>query len=146
MLRALALPLMLAVGAPAVAQASADNADVLAAARAFDDAQARGDRGALDRLLAPDFLMVQGSGKVGDRAEFINGFTKPQSKLEPFEVSDRLFLRPSPDTAIVGGETWLRGTDDGKPFRQHFRYSDTFVRRGGQWIVVYSQVTPLPLD
>lgn len=135
---------LLGIAASAYAQAPADNAEVRAAAQAFDDAQLHGDRAVLERMLAPDYLLVRASGRVGDRNDFIAGFTDPRSHLEPFEIRDRLFIRPSPDTAIVGGEAWVRGTEDGKPFTQHFRYSDMFARRNGQWMVVYTQVTPLP--
>lgn len=135
---------LLALGTPAIAQSPADNAEVRAAARAFDDAQLHGDRAVLESMLAPDFLLVRGSGRIGDKADFIAGFTDPKSRLEPFEIIDRLFIRPSPDTAIVGAEARVRGTEDGKPFAEHFRYSDTFARRNGKWIVVYTQVTPLP--
>lgn len=144
-MRALTLALLVLAAGPLAAQAPADNREILAVAQAFDDAQVRGDRATLERMLAPDYLLVQGSGRVGDRRDFIAGWTDPKSHVEPLDIRDRLFLRPSPDTAIVGGEAWVRGTDDGKAFTQHFRYADTFVRRGGQWVVVYTQVTPLPL-
>ncbi|HMI18990.1 MAG TPA: nuclear transport factor 2 family protein [Sphingomonas sp.] len=140
--RYLALTLMIA--APAAAQTPPDNVEIRAAAQAFDDAQLHGDRAVLERMLAPDYLLVHGSGRIGDKKDFIDGFTDPNAHLEPFDISDRLFIRPSPDTAIVGGEAWVHGTDHGKPFKQHFRYSDTFARRNSQWMVVYTQVTPLP--
>jgi ketosteroid isomerase-like protein len=143
-MRALAVSLLIAM--PAAAQTPSDNAEVRAAAQAFDDAQLHGDRAVLERMLAPDYLLVRGSGRVGDKKDFIDGFTDPNAHLEPFEISDRLFIRPSPDTAIVGGEARVRGTDHGKPFKEHFRYSDTFARRNGQWVVVYTQVTPLPAE
>ena len=135
--------LTLTLATPAAAQ-PADNAEVRAAAQAFDDAQLHGDRAVLERMLAPDFLLVHGSGRVGDKKEFIDGYTDPNTHLEPFEISDRLFIRPSADTAIVGGDAWVLGTDHGKPFKQHSRYSDMFAKRNGQWVVVYTQVTPLP--
>ncbi|WP_116089668.1 nuclear transport factor 2 family protein [Sphingomonas crusticola] len=135
---------ILTLGAPAVGQTPAENAEIRAAAQAFDDAQLHGDRAVLERMLAPDFLLVRGSGRIGGKADFIAGFTDPKSHLEPFEITDRLFIRPSADTAIVGGEARVRGTDNGKPFAEHFRYSDTFARRDERWIVVYTQVTPLP--
>lgn len=127
----------------AIAQAP-DNAQVRAAADAFDLAQQTGDRAALDRLIAPDFLFVRGSGRVGGRQDFIDGFTGPGQKLEPLRIEDPLFLRVSPDVAIVGGEAWVKGTDNGKPFAEHFRYADTFARRDGRWVVIYVQVTGLP--
>jgi ketosteroid isomerase-like protein len=143
--RLLWLAPLIALADPASAQPPSDNAEIRAAAQAFDDAQLHGDRAVLERMLAPDYLLVHGSGRVGDKKDFIDGFTDPNSHLEPFEISDRLFLRPTPDTAIVGGDARVRGTDHGKPFKQHFRYSDIFAKRNGQWVVVYTQVTPLAL-
>jgi ketosteroid isomerase-like protein len=131
------------LAAPALSQSGGDNADVRAAAKAFDEAQQHGDGAALDRLLAPDFLFVRGSGVVGDRRDFIQGFTKAGAHFDPFEISDPLFLRVSADVAIVGGEGRIKGVEDGKPFAEHFRYSDTFARRDGRWVVVYTQITGL---
>jgi ketosteroid isomerase-like protein len=142
--RLTALALLPLATAIAAAPPPADNREVLAVAQAFDDAQLHADRAALERLLAPDYLLVHGSGKVGGRDDFIAGFTDPHTHLEPFAITDRLFLRPDPDTAIVGGEARVRGTTDGRPFVQHFRYADIFARRAGAWQVVYTQVTPLP--
>ena len=138
----LALSLVLPA-APMRAQVD-DNAAVRAAAHAFDEAQRTGDRATLERMLAPDFLFVRASGRVGDRRDFIEGFTTPGQTLAPFEIVDPMFARVSPDVAIIGGEAWIHGTADGKPFAEHFRYSDTFARRGGQWVAVFTQVTPLP--
>ncbi len=139
-----ALLVLAATGTGSTGEISRDNAEVAAAAQAFDDAQLRGDRTVLERMLAPDYLLVHGSGKIGDRKDFIDGFTDPNAHLEPFDITDRLFVRPTPDTAIVGGDARVHGTDHGKPFAQHFRYSDFLARRDGRWVVVYTQVTPLP--
>ena len=138
------IALTLSIAAPAVAQTLPDNAEIRAAAQAFDDAQLHGDRAVLERMLAPDYLLVHGSGRIGDKKDFIDGFTDPNAHLDPFDIKDRLFIRPSADTAVVGGDAWISGTDHGKAFRQHFRYSDMFAKRNGQWVVVYTQVTPLP--
>lgn len=136
--------LALALAAPAFAQAPSTNAEILAAAHAFDDAQLHGDRATLEAMLAPEYLIAHASGKIGDRREFIEGFSAPGHTLEPFQIVEPIFLRVSPEVAIVGGETTFKGTEDGKAFTDHFRYADTLVKRGGKWLVVYTQVTPLP--
>jgi ketosteroid isomerase-like protein len=145
MIRALPLFVAALAAAPALAQATEGNAEIRAAAQRFDDAQVHSDGAALEAMLAPDFLFVRGSGRVGDRRDFISGFTNSKAKLEPFVITDRLFIRVSPDVAIIGGDARVTGTNQGKPFAQHFRYSDTFARRDGRWVVVYAQVTGLPL-
>jgi ketosteroid isomerase-like protein len=134
---------LLATALAMPALAADDNAEVRAAAKAFDQAQLHGDRAALEALLAPDYLFVRGSGRVGDRRDFIAGFTAAGQKLEPFAIVDPLFLRVNGDVAIVGGEAWIKGVDNGKPLAEHFRYSDIFAKREGRWVVVYTQVTGL---
>ena len=141
--RALILFALLA-SAPAMAQTPDDNAAIAAAAQAFDDAQRNGDREALERMLAPDFLFVRGSGRVGDRREFIAGFSDAAARIEPFAISDRLFLRVGPDVAIVGGEARMKGVENGKPLARRYRYSQTLARRDGRWLLVYVQITGLP--
>ncbi|UAK22892.1 nuclear transport factor 2 family protein [Sphingomonas nostoxanthinifaciens] len=138
-------PLLLAaalLAAPALA--ADDAADLRAAAAAFDQAQVRGDRTALEAMIAPEFLFVRGSGRVGGKQDFIDGFTAPGVKLEPLVVHDPLLLRVQSDVAVIGGEAWLKGNANGQPFTEHFRFSDMFARRDGHWLVVYSQVTGLP--
>lgn len=139
------LLLALATAAPAFAQTDT-NAEIRIIAHAFDEAQQKGDRAVLDRMLAPDFLFVRANGQVGGKSDFIAGFTAPGHVLEPFRIVDPLFIRVSPEVAIAGGEAWLKGTDGGRPFARHFRYSDTFAWRDGKWVVVYTQVTALPAE
>jgi hypothetical protein len=138
----LALTPLMSVAAQAPAP---DLAELRGAADAFRIAQERGNKAELERLLAPDFLFVRASGRVGDRREFIDGFTAPGIRLDPIRVADPLLIRASAEVAIVGGEAWLRGTQDGAALAQHYRFSDTFARRGGRWQVIYTQITPLPL-
>jgi len=138
--RAITLAAIL-LAAPCAAQDS--NADVRTVADAFDNAQYRRDRVALEAMIAPDYLAVFGSGRIVGRSEFIAGYTAPDVTFEPFEITDRLFLRIAPDAAVVGGEGRIRGTEKGQKFAEHFRFSDTFAKRDGKWVVVFTQVTPL---
>lgn len=113
------------------------------AAQAFDDAQFHHDRATLDRMLAPDFLFVTRAGEA-DRNAFIAAMTTPGEVPEPFVITHRRILPLGTEGGVVSGEGLERGTQDGKPFVSHFRYSDVFARRDGHWVVVYTQVTGLP--
>src|SRR6266508_3427524 len=57
-------------------------------------------------------------------------------------VNERLAVRSyGPGVAVVIGTAHEKGTTkDGKPFDRTFRYTDTWVQRGGQWLCVASQV------
>lgn len=115
-----------------------------AASKTFDDAQYRHDATLLNRMLAADFHIVHGSGKVGDKRDFVAGFTDLNVKFEPFDIRNRVVFALGEDAAVVTAEGTIRGTDHGKPFEERFRYADTFRKRGSNWEVAYIQVTPLP--
>lgn len=127
-----------------IAAAPAPDMDVRSAAKAFDQAQLSGDKAALERFLAQDFVIVRGSGKHADRADFIAGWLTPGMSFEPLTILDPVFVPLSPQAAIVGGRVELRGSENGKPFVERFHYSDVFAWRDGRWQVVFVQVTPTP--
>ena len=127
-----------------IATSPAPDIDVKAAAKAFDQAQLTGDRAALERFVAPDFVIVRGSGKQAGREDFIAGWLTPGMKFEPLTILDPVFVPLGPQAAVVGGRVELRGTENGKPFVERFHYSDVFAWRDGRWQVVFVQVTPTP--
>jgi Domain of unknown function (DUF4440) len=114
------------------------------AAQAFDDAQLHHDRAAISSFLAPDFQYVTRKGLLLGREAFITNTTDPKESLEPFLVSDHRVLQLGLDAGIASGDSIVRGTVNGKPFADRFRYADVFARRNGLWVVVYTQVTALP--
>jgi len=128
----------------ALALASAQTGTLAQAAKAFDDAQQYHDRAVLEAMLAPDFVLITGKGAEADRNAFIKASTDPGEKLEPFVITHHRVVPLGADGGVASGEGIERGTQDGKPFVSHFRYADVFTRRGGKWVVVYTQVTALP--
>jgi Domain of unknown function (DUF4440) len=115
-----------------------------AAAQAFDDAQLHHDRAAISGFLAADFQYVTRKGLLLGREAFIANTTDPKETLQPFVVSDHRVLQLGSDGGIASGDATVRGTSNGKPFADRFRYVDVFARRNGLWLVVYTQVTSLP--
>lgn len=138
--------LMLTALAPLLIAAAPANpeAEVRAAAKAFDQAQMSGDKAAMDRFLASDFLMVNGAGQKNDRNDFIAGWTTPGTTYEPLVIHDPVFVSLGPTAAIVGGRVELKGAENGKPFVSRFHFSDVFAWRDGRWQVVFVQVTKTP--
>jgi hypothetical protein len=124
---------------------AAQSGSLEAAAQAFDDAQLHHDRAAISGFLAPDFQYVTRKGLLLGRDAFITNTTDPNETLEPFVVSDHRVLQLGPDAGIASGDTIVRGTLNGKPFADRFRYADVFARKNGLWLVVYTQVTALSI-
>jgi len=118
-------------------------ADLGRAARAFDQGQIKADGKALATLLADDYRLVNSQAKTETKAEFIADFTDPAFHLEPFTVAD-LTTTVWPGGAVLAGEAHLSGTNAGKPFTQVFRFADVWAKRRGKWVVVFTEVTPIP--
>jgi ketosteroid isomerase-like protein len=124
--------------------ASVQTCTLAQATQAFDDAQQHHDRAVLEAMLAPDFVLITGKGKEAGRDAFIAASTDPGERLEPTVITHHRVVPLGTGGGVASGEGLERGTQDGKPFVSHFRYADVFARRGGRWVVVYTQVTTLP--
>lgn len=130
--------LMLAATPPAPA---ADAASITAAADAFDRAQLAKDGPAIERMVLDGLVFIDGSGNRRGKKEFIAGWTAPGDKFDPITLVDRTVTLLGRDAAVVGAEVNLCGASDGARFCSRIRFSDTFVRVGGQWRVAHIQVT-----
>ncbi len=92
-------------------------------------------------LLGDKFVNTSSEGKVTGKAETVADYKK--SKWTTAENTDVKVIVYG-DTAIATGIYNGKGTDDGKPFNVHERWTDTWVKMpGGQWQCVASQGTPI---
>jgi ketosteroid isomerase-like protein len=114
--------------------------DLARAAEDYERAQIEGDRPALDRLLAPHFLLVDSDGARIGREAFIGEWTAPGFDPEPVEVEEHVTMLIG-EAALLGGKVTLRGRNNGAPFAVTFRYSDFWQRIDGRWRVVFAQAT-----
>ena len=111
------------------------------ASQSFDDAQLHHDRAAIEAFLAPDFQYITRKGKLLGRTDFIAATTTAGEKLDPFVIQDHRILHLGENGGMASGDARVKGTQDGKPIGDRFRYADIFERRNGRWMVVYTQVT-----
>ena len=109
----------------------------------FDDAQLHGDGKALTDVLADDYTLVNGGATVSGKAEFIRDYTDPKFKPLPFDI-DQQIIKVWPNGAVLGGHVVFRFTQDGKPGESDVRFADIWAKRGGQWRVIFTEVTRLP--
>jgi hypothetical protein len=130
---AAAIPAAHAMLPPALAKAVAE----------FDRAQIHGDRAALDRLLADDYVLVNSRAQTEDKAAFIGDYTAPGFTLEPFTVEHEL-IRHWNGGAVLGGVAMLRGTSGGKPYAVRLRFADIWRERDGRWQVIFTEAARVP--
>jgi ketosteroid isomerase-like protein len=92
-------------------------------------------------LLSDKFVNTSSEGKVTGKSETLAGYKK--TKWESAENTD-VKVTAFGDTAIATGVYNGKGTDSGKPFDVHERWTDTWVKLpNGQWQCVASQGTPI---
>jgi len=124
---------------------STDDAKTVAALDTeYQVAVKNNDSATMDRILADDFVVVTGSGKIYTKADLLQMARTRRVQYEHQEDSDQT-VRVWGDTAVVTAKIWLKGTDEGKPFDWHVWFSDTYVRTPAGWRYVHGQASlPLP--
>ena len=124
---------------------STDDAKTVAALDTeYQVAVKNNDAATMDRILADDFVVVTGSGKIYTKADLLQMARTRRVQYEHQEDSDQT-VRVWGDTAVVTAKIWLKGTDEGKPFDWHVWFSDTYVRTPAGWRYVHGQASlPLP--
>jgi hypothetical protein len=120
-------------------------ADLATAAADYDRAQIQGDKALLNRLLADDYHLVNGGGRIESKEQFVAESVDPAFKLDPFVVENPIETVWT-DGAVLAGEVHLKGRDHGKPFTAHFRFADIWRKQNGVWQVVFTEVTRFPAD
>jgi ketosteroid isomerase-like protein len=106
------------------------------------EARVKGDRSYTQRLEAEDCTIVWPDGRIVDKRGDLQSMTG-DIVFSEFKIND-LQVRIHGETGIVVGQ----GTISARKGQQNllggnFVWTDTFVRQGGKWKVVASQITPV---
>ena len=112
-------------------------------ADSWDKAIVRKDREAIERNLADDFRQIDGQGTLETKQSFVADLVSPDLDINPYAVED-LDIRLYGDVALIAGRTRMTGKYQGKPFASHYRYTDVYVCRGGDWKIVSVQISKIP--
>lgn len=121
------------------------NQEVNAAEDRFFDSLLRSDSAGLERVLGPDFLLIDvmtGSeiprdtliGIVGARRLVLDSLDRLHTRVRRY---DR--------TAVVTGQTRMTGRIGNQAFGVHSRYTHVYVHGADGWRLVTAQGTPIVL-
>ncbi len=123
------------------AQTSKAENEVLAANKAWADAQVKGDLDALDRILADDLIVTAGNGTTRDKkGELADAKPAPDFKTYFFNTED-VRVKVYGKTAVVTGHAKWRINFKGRDADNERRYTCVYVKRDGRWQMVALQVT-----
>ena len=104
------------------------------------------DAATMDQILADDFVLVTGRGKVFRKADLIESARKKELTYErQDEEPGTQKVRVWRDTAVVTALLWIKAVQGVKPVDYKLWFSDTYVRTPTGWRYVFGQASlPLP--
>jgi len=104
------------------------------------------DAATMAQILADDFALVTGRGKVYGKADLIDSARKKEVTYErQDEEPGTQKVRVWGDTAVVTALLWIKSMRGDKPADYELWFSDTYVRTRAGWRYVFGQASlPLP--
>ena len=128
------------------ASATADQKAVAALDTEYQAAVQRNDAATMDRLLADDFVLVNGTGRVFTKADLLAEARSQNMVYERQEDTDQV-VRVWGDTAVITALLWVKGAEKGKPLEYKLWFSDVYVRTPAGWRYVFGQAAqPLSVN
>jgi ketosteroid isomerase-like protein len=135
--------LTLAITAAAQDKAKTSESDksmIIALENAWNQAELHHDAGAADAILAETFISVDHHGHLEAKAQYIADLKDTSFNPEQISNTDTSVYMYG-NTAIATSAYRTKGTDKGKPFVHHGRFTDTWVNLNGKWKCVANQET-----
>jgi ketosteroid isomerase-like protein len=115
---------------------------IVALEKAWNQAYKTGDTKALDGILDDQIVLINDDGSVQNKAEFLRTVKKSdtqEQQVAPESMSVHVFG----STAIATGVFRAKGVEGGKPYVRRERFVDTWISKGGRWVCVATNATPV---
>lgn len=137
--------ILVLLGVGRTVTSSVDDARVVASLDTkYQAAVKANDWAGMDSILADDFVLVTGAGRMETKADLLDEARSGRILYEHQEDSHQT-VRVWGKTAVVTALLWANGTNAGKSFDHRVWFSDTYVRTPAGWRYVFAQVSlPLP--
>jgi len=138
-----ALPLLLVLSCLAfgqsISRAQGDETKIIALENLWNQMQLHHDADAMGKMLDDDFVFTDYDGTVMSRTQFLESIRDKSYQLS-VEASDNMKLHRHGDTVVVIGATHEKGTFKGKPYQHQGRFTDTWMKKNGQWLCIASHL------
>ena len=106
----------------------------------YQSAVEHNDTKTMSRILADDFILVEGDGTVSTKADLLNDAASGKTKYE-HQIDSERTIRVWGDTAVVTAKLWAKGLEDGKQVDYFMWFSDTYIRKPTGWSYVFGQAS-----
>jgi ketosteroid isomerase-like protein len=119
---------------------SSDEIQVKQLERAWNEAEARHDVGAVTAIVADTLTYIDFDGSIMNKTEYLKDVTKTTYQADHL-YDQGLNAAVYGNAAVVVGIYRETGTSKGKAYVHRVRFTDTWIKRGGVWQCVASQNT-----
>jgi ketosteroid isomerase-like protein len=123
-----------------VSWAQGDETKIIALENLWNQMQLNHDADAMGKLLDEDFVLTDYDGAVMSKAQFLDSIRDMSYHLT-VEASEDMKLHRHGDTVVITGATHEKGTYKGKPYQHQGRFTDTWMKKKGQWLCIASQLS-----
>ncbi|QKJ30030.1 nuclear transport factor 2 family protein [Mucilaginibacter mali] len=122
---------------------SKDEKDVTAAVEFMRKAMVDGNRADLTKLAADDLSYGHSSGKIQNKAEFVEAIASGASDFVTIDLTEQT-VKVVGTTAIVRHKLSAQTNDGGKPGSTVLGIMLIFQKQKGQWLLLARQAYKLP--
>jgi len=128
----------------ALSQVRASTADdetrLIQLEHAWNQAEATNSADAIISLFEETLVYVDYDGSVMNKTEYLHSVSNPPSKADHL-YDEGMKAHIYGDAGIVTGVYRETGVQKGKPYTRRARFTDTWIKRDGQWRCAASQST-----
>jgi ketosteroid isomerase-like protein len=120
-------------------QSGGDESKIIALENLWNQMQLHKDTDAMAKILDVDFVLTDYDGSVLSKPQFLASLRDTSDQLTS-EVSEDMKLHRHGDTVVVTGATHEKGTNKGKHYEHRGRFTDTWIKKDGQWLCIASHL------
>jgi hypothetical protein len=119
-----------------------DEQEVLKVDKLWAQALEKEDAAAIDKILAPEYTMVDSAGVTASRAEVLNQLRSGILKFDSFKASEQK-VRIFQGGAVLTGKASTKGKFKDKDIGGDYRFIDVYEFKNGAWKAVYTQLSEI---
>ncbi|HEX3836258.1 MAG TPA: nuclear transport factor 2 family protein [Steroidobacteraceae bacterium] len=115
---------------------------IIRLSRLICEAEKRKDADTVTAYLTPDYVGIDPSGELIDKAAIVGRYRSGAFNLEELRLSD-IAVKAQHDSAWEFGTMNMAGNLGERKFSGKYRYSHFWVRGESSWLIAASQMTPV---
>jgi ketosteroid isomerase-like protein len=115
---------------------------IIALEKLWNQAYKSGDSKALDAILDDSIVLINDDGSVQSKKEFLASI-KATNAQEQQVAPEFLKVYVHGDVAVATGVLRVKGVEGGKPYTRRERFVDTWLHKGGNWVCIATNATPV---